>query len=191
MGRPSREAEIMAAALAVFAERGFDGTRVRDIAQRAGVSEAALYSHHPSKEALALALFRTHMARYSEALSEIAGDRALTMRERVEALAQRSLRSFQEEPDAFAFVLTHQSRFIAQLPADFPYAIRVLEGLVREGQREGSVRRGPVRLLTSLVFGCIAQPIRTVLEAPPGTIDLRTPRARAIVAAAAWAAIAA
>ena len=53
MPRPSRESEILDAALACFAERGYDGTRVRHIAQRAGVSEAALYRHHPSKEAVA------------------------------------------------------------------------------------------------------------------------------------------
>jgi AcrR family transcriptional regulator len=189
MARPSRDAEILAGALAVFAERGYDATRVRDIAQRAGVSEAALYCHHASKQDVALALFRTHMRRYSEVLEAVAGDRSLSVGDRIRALAARSLKAFGDERDAFAFVMTHQSRFIGALPADFPFPIRIVERLVREGQRDGSVRRGPVRLLAALVLGCIMQPVRTALEAPPGTIDLRSASARELIADAAWATI--
>ena len=191
MARPSRDADILAGALAAFAELGYDGTRVRDIARRAGVSEAALYCHHASKEDVALALFRTHMRRYAEALGALAGERELAVADRIRAIALRSLRAFGEERDAFAFLMTHQSRFIGALPADFPFPIRILERLVREGQRDGSIRRGPVRLLAALVFGCILQPVRTVLEAPPGTIDVRSASACELIADAAWATISA
>jgi AcrR family transcriptional regulator len=191
MARPSREGEILAAALAVFAEKGYDGARVRDIAERAGVSEAALYTHHASKEAVAVALFETHMRRYTQEIAAIAEHREDSVRVRVEAIALRSLRAFAEERDAFAFVLTHQSRFIAELPGDFPYAIRVVEALIEEGQSEGSVRTGSTRLLAALVFGCIAQPVRTALEAPPATIDLSTVDAPETIANAAWAVVSA
>jgi AcrR family transcriptional regulator len=191
MTRPSRDAEIMAAALAVFAERGYDGTRIRHIAERAGVSDAALYAHHRSKEALALALFRTHMVHYSDALSAVASDRSLNVEQRIRGIARRTLQAFAEEPDAVAFIIGHQARFIGSLPAEFPFAIRIAEGLVREGQRSGEARAGPVRLLAALVFGAITQPIRTVLEAPAGTISLRTGAAHELVADAAWAGIAA
>ncbi len=190
MARPSRDADILAAALAAFAEQGYDATRVRDIARRAGVSDAALYCHHKSKESVALALFQLHMRRYSEALQAAVCDPAVSVRERIHAAAQRSLRMFAEEPHAFAFVITHQARFVPTLASDFPLPIPVVEALVREGQSDGSVRRGPVRLLTALVLGCILQPVRTVLEAPAGTISVHTPAARAIVAEAAWRTIA-
>jgi AcrR family transcriptional regulator len=190
MARPSREEEIMLAALGVFAERGYDGARIHHIAERAGVSPAALYAHHRSKEAVALALFTLHMTRYAEALREIAGDRRESVERRIRAIAVRTLDAFAEEPSAVAFIITHQARFISALPADFPYTIRTVESLLREGQRERSVRPGPVRLLAALVFGCITQPIRTVLEAPAGTISLTTPAARDLVAGAAWRAVA-
>jgi AcrR family transcriptional regulator len=189
MARPSREDQIMAAALAEFVERGYDGTRIRHIAERAGVSDAALYAHHRSKEALALELFRLHIGRYAQALSEIAADGRRNVRERVRAVAERTLEAFDEEPRAVAFVITHQARFISTLPADFPYPIRVVEELLREGQRDGSVRPGPIRVLAALVFGCITQPIRTVLEAPAGTIELRSRDARQLVSDAAWSAV--
>ena len=190
MARPSREAEIMAGALAVFAERGYDATRVRDIARRAGVSEGALYSHHASKEDVALALFRTHMGRYSERLRQVEQTRVLSVRERIEALAMQSLDAYAEEPEAFAFVLGHQARFIGSLPADFAFPIQIVERLIRKGQRDGSVCKGPVRVLAALTLGCVLQPLRTAIEAPVGTIDVSSGRSRRLIAAAAWAAIA-
>jgi AcrR family transcriptional regulator len=47
---PVGEAGILEAAIAVMAEHGYHGTSVRDIAERAGVSPAALYHHFGSKQ---------------------------------------------------------------------------------------------------------------------------------------------
>ncbi len=49
--RDSRR-RLVAAAVAAFAEKGFHGTTTRDIAAAAGMSPAALYVHHRSKEEL-------------------------------------------------------------------------------------------------------------------------------------------
>ena len=43
---------ILDAAAAVFAERGFAGTALRDVAERVGVRAPSLYNHFASKEAL-------------------------------------------------------------------------------------------------------------------------------------------
>jgi AcrR family transcriptional regulator len=50
--KQARPAEIVAAALEVFAERGFAAARLEDIAGRAGVSKAALYLYFPTKQDL-------------------------------------------------------------------------------------------------------------------------------------------
>jgi AcrR family transcriptional regulator len=47
-----RRAAIIQAVRRVFAERGFDGTTTRALADAAGVSEALLFKHFPNKEAL-------------------------------------------------------------------------------------------------------------------------------------------
>lgn len=49
---------ILGAALAAFAERGYHGTSVRDIADRVGMSSAALYHHFPSKHDILVTLMR-------------------------------------------------------------------------------------------------------------------------------------
>ncbi len=51
---------LLAAAADVFAERGYDGTRVADIAAVAGVSNGALYAHFDSKAELLVAALRAH-----------------------------------------------------------------------------------------------------------------------------------
>jgi AcrR family transcriptional regulator len=51
---------LLRAAAAVFAERGYDGTRVADIAAAAGVSNGALYAHFESKAELLVHALRTH-----------------------------------------------------------------------------------------------------------------------------------
>jgi AcrR family transcriptional regulator len=54
-GRDTRQ-EILDAALELFAENGFFGTGLRDIARAVGIRESAIYHHFPSKEALFEAL---------------------------------------------------------------------------------------------------------------------------------------
>ena len=52
MTAPDRKQAIIEAARPLFAQNGFHGTSVRDIARAADVSEALLYKHFPSKEAM-------------------------------------------------------------------------------------------------------------------------------------------
>ncbi len=50
--RPRRRAEeIIDAAAAVFAERGYHGASTQDVADRLGMRQASLYYYFPSKEA--------------------------------------------------------------------------------------------------------------------------------------------
>ncbi|MBN1262381.1 MAG: TetR/AcrR family transcriptional regulator [Anaerolineae bacterium] len=53
-----RTEQILDAAMAVFAERGFDKTRMEDVGARAGISKATVYLYFRSKEALIGALMK-------------------------------------------------------------------------------------------------------------------------------------
>jgi AcrR family transcriptional regulator len=50
--KDARPSEILEAALAVFAERGYAATRMDDIAQRAGVTKGTIYLYFESKDAV-------------------------------------------------------------------------------------------------------------------------------------------
>src|SRR6476646_830673 len=52
MSNEERKCRILAAVRKVFAQKGLEGTTTRELAKEAGVSEALLYKHYPSKEAL-------------------------------------------------------------------------------------------------------------------------------------------
>jgi len=51
---------LLRAAADMFAERGYDGTRVADIAAAAGLSNGAMYAHFASKAELLAGALRTH-----------------------------------------------------------------------------------------------------------------------------------
>jgi AcrR family transcriptional regulator len=55
-----RRATIIEAAGRVFGERGYEGARLEDVAEAAGVTKPILYRHFGSKKALYLALLERH-----------------------------------------------------------------------------------------------------------------------------------
>ena len=67
--KDARPQEILEAALAVFAEKGFAAARMDDIALRARVSKGTIYLYFPSKEAIFKALIQEmlgpQLARFS------------------------------------------------------------------------------------------------------------------------------
>ena len=56
--KESRPAELLAAALDIFVERGFAATRLDEVARRAGVSKGTLYLYFENKEELFKAVVR-------------------------------------------------------------------------------------------------------------------------------------
>lgn len=56
--KDARPAELLAAALDLFVDRGFAATRLDDVARRAGVSKGTLYLYFESKEELFKAVIR-------------------------------------------------------------------------------------------------------------------------------------
>jgi AcrR family transcriptional regulator len=58
-GRSPMEERIIAAAVTLFAERGFDGTAVQQIVDRAEVTKGALYHYFDSKDELLYEIYRS------------------------------------------------------------------------------------------------------------------------------------
>lgn len=71
---PGRKGQILACAMDVFDEYGYDGGSMREIAARVGVRESALYRHFPGKEAILKSLIRVVGTRASREALEFIGD---------------------------------------------------------------------------------------------------------------------
>jgi AcrR family transcriptional regulator len=90
-GRPGHDLEsVLATAVTVFNERGFDGTSIDDLAKRLGVSKSAIYHHVEGKDALlGLALDRA-LVGLEEVADEVRGLDGPAV-ERLEALVRASV----------------------------------------------------------------------------------------------------
>jgi AcrR family transcriptional regulator len=71
-------ARLLRAAADVFAERGYDGARVADIAKAAGVSSGAMYAHFASKAELLVGALRAHGQRQLADMLAADPDRSVT-----------------------------------------------------------------------------------------------------------------
>ena len=83
--KDARPQELLAAALALFVERGYAATRLDDVAARAGVSKGTLYLYFASKEELFRAVVRENLVPVLDEAEQIidgySGDSASLLRE--------------------------------------------------------------------------------------------------------------
>lgn len=61
MSGSDRRNQLVEAALEVFARKGFEGTTTKEVAAAAGVTEAIIFRHFPSKQALYTAVLDHHV----------------------------------------------------------------------------------------------------------------------------------
>jgi AcrR family transcriptional regulator len=66
-----RMAEILDSARRAFAEKGFDGASMQDLARKAGMSVGNFYRYFPSKDAIVEALISSDIAEMQDVFSEI------------------------------------------------------------------------------------------------------------------------
>jgi len=103
-----RRAQLVEVGRRVFAERGFEGTSVEEIAERARVSKPIVYEHFGGKEGLYAVIVDREVehivARIGEAVA------AGSPRERLEAAVLAYLSYVEERPDGFAVLLRDAPR---------------------------------------------------------------------------------
>ncbi len=95
-----RRRQLVEVGRAVFAEKGYEGTSVEEIAERAKISKPIVYEHFGGKEGLYAVIVDREMeyviAQISQAID------AETPREMIEGAALAFMRYVEERPDGFA-----------------------------------------------------------------------------------------
>lgn len=142
-------------ALGVFAERGYDGASMDDVARAAGITKASIYHHVSSKEAL----LERGLTRAVDALHAIldeasaeGGDAATRLRAIVRRVSETTLRLLPEL--TVLFRARGSSKSERRALDERRRFDRAVTALVVEAQRDGALRADlDARLVVRLAFG--------------------------------------
>ncbi len=102
---------IVESALALFAERGYDGTSVQEVADSAGLTKGAFYHHFVSKAHLLAALFAQYLDHLDAALAA-AGEGADPLLS-IHSLARAQMRVIAEHRE-HALVFHHERHHLTE-----------------------------------------------------------------------------
>jgi AcrR family transcriptional regulator len=156
---------IMSAALELFVERGFFGTAVPEIADKAGVGAGTIYRYFESKEALVNALYRQEKQRFAE---RVITDFPTTpiARELFRTMWMRMAKFAVENPKPFIFLeLHHHASYLdVESRALEARMLDLFTNVVVAAQARGELKKGAPRLLMSLVMGAFVGVIRSCVE---------------------------
>jgi len=160
-----REA-ILGAALDLFSERGFDGTAMPMVAERAGVGAGTIYRHFDSKEALGNAVFRQcKLAMQDYVLAR--RKPGLTAREEFRGMWQGLWDFLREQPAACRFLETQgHATYLDEASRAISEAVFVsITDFVRRGQAAGAIRDASPAVIIAMALGAF---IGLVKEADAG-----------------------
>ncbi|HEY0590750.1 MAG TPA: TetR/AcrR family transcriptional regulator [Thermoanaerobaculia bacterium] len=135
---------VLAAASDIFARSGYDGARVEEIAERAGVNKAMIYYHVGDKSEI----YATVLAQRADSLFRDLGDAIAKQRgpeEKLRAAIETVARAATTNPHFAPMMLREIASGGAGLPPSVlqkAFAVfAVFQRILDEGRREGTFRR--------------------------------------------------
>ena len=146
---------ILDAAVRVFAEHGYHGARVGDIAKDAGVAHGLLYHYFASKDEVLRTIF---VENWGELIARFRAVEAADepAEAKLEGIAKILLRTWRNDP-ALVTVMVREvarSQLLQEQVEDVREAFTILQRVIEEGQSTGAFRRDlDARLASWVVYG--------------------------------------
>ncbi|MEW6270740.1 MAG: TetR/AcrR family transcriptional regulator [Thermodesulfobacteriota bacterium] len=163
--------EIFAAALDLFAARGFDAVTIDDICTAADVARGTFFLHFPGKTAL-LAEYGRHMTQeLAGMLDEHTGSAIAALRAAFRMLGQRAV----ERPEVVQLVVREvmsHPQALEQHGEQTRDFTELLAGVVRRGQRDGQLRSAADPLLAAAIAVSAYLAVVHEWARRPGDLDL-------------------
>jgi TetR/AcrR family transcriptional regulator len=177
----ARRQQLIDVALHLFATRGFRGATTRAIAGAAGVSEAMLFRHFPTKDDLYRAMIQVKSSRndLDRTLEELRRSMAADDDEAVvQQLAQKTLETYARDRDyqrvmMLAALEGHDLASLSRDTLGLPI-FALLRDYVGRRQAAGAFRPGDPTLQA---FSLVALPVYFAIVTTLFGIDLRAPKA--------------
>lgn len=186
---PEKRRAILHAAVRVFAEKGYHGCRVADVARAAGVAYGLVYHYFQSKEELLESVFAEQWSILVNALRAVDAGPG-TAPEKLEAMLSFVFDVFKTAPAAVRVLLLEVTRTPHALRAGstretFEAAVRIVADVIGQGQRSGQLRAGIDPMLASAaVLGALELSLTgMVVGLVPAGDEEAVDRARSQVAA--------
>ena len=147
---------IVAAAEWAFAEKGYEGARISDIAKRAGCSVGAVYFRFADKDALFFAIVETFRAGVRERLPVLAASPFASPEDVVERFVSGAATQAREHRGLFRAIV--ERGFDRSLAMDMMFSIRdelqaFLETALGKFGRKYSDLSFMVRMMSQMVYG--------------------------------------
>lgn len=144
---------ILAAAVSLFSERGYDGVSIDEVTHKAGVTKGAFYHHFPNKQSLLRDIHDEFVDHYLAVIDDVLAQR-LSARDKLALLLEEILVAVSEFTDEIAIFL-EQRRFLsgamfAEIRAKRDKVEEKFEALLVAGQQEGCFRELPSTHITAL-----------------------------------------
>ena len=160
---PDYRAKIGTVAEALFAERGFDGTSIREIAEHAGATKALLYHYYDNKEALYQTLLEDAVSGVVTQIEAIAAD-GTEPETQLRAVIQVFIDAYHDAPHRFQMVqrTIDDHHAVAAVLAErwFSRAHRALQDIVARGVRRGDLKPLPVQMVPLAIIGLVIHTLR-------------------------------
>lgn len=150
--------KILAAARAVFAEKGYSGTHVDEIAARAGVNKATLYYQIGAKETLYANVIHNVLGNMAQ---DIAGAVARfdQPREKLRAYIHSIAGAVDKNPELPPIMMREIAAGGATMPRvvarDIASVVTILAGILEEGKKKGVFSATTPFLIHTMIMGTI------------------------------------
>ena len=140
-----RRKAILQAAVSVFAEKGYHGCRISDVAQEAGVAYGLVYHYFRNKEELLHSVFTDVWARFSTRLVDLVGS-DLPFRDKVRSIVGYATDAYREDPRSMRVMILEVVRTPAFRDSAkhnaFLDGVELTRKLIDQGREAGEVREG-------------------------------------------------
>ncbi|PLR27868.1 TetR family transcriptional regulator [Caulobacter zeae] len=157
----ARPGEIVQAALEVFAERGFAGARLDEIAARAGISKGALYLYFETKDDIFRAVVREAVAPNLDVVEAVLAQATLPFPDLLRMVFARIVQLIgTSRLGAVAKLVIGESRNFPELARVWhdevvSRALTLMSGAIARAQARGEVAPGDPRLYAFSIVGPI------------------------------------